>query len=167
MLIPTKVFAWLPHETTETCNMVHACIAILLRVLTIIGGLGYITGAIIYIRYSEKEPKEKVKNILISLALFIIQIAILILGASWVKSIGMEEYWIDTGRINQTNIMRSYIPNMIRTFALASIMSYIITGITYFIKSRDKNKQKIINLAKWQIITIIIVVVLLLIATNW
>lgn len=167
MCIPTKAFAWLQYDTYNACNKVNICISLLLILVAIIICIAYISISISYIRHSKKEKSQKVKDLLKWLVITIIQISVLIFGALGVGKIGMEWYWYPSGERFQFNEIDGYISNSIRIIAFISIIAYIVTAIIYFFKSKKENDKKLINLVKWQIITIALVFALLLLATNW
>jgi len=166
MFIPTEVFAWLAKDTYEACNIINMCISGLMRMTVFIITISFITLSIRHIRYSEKETKQKAKNILIWLVITIIQITILLLGATWVTQVGMETYW-STGERYQFHEIDGYISYAIRIVAMFLIVFYIIKSFVYWVQSEKEDIQKIINLAKWQMITATVVVILLILATNW
>ena len=167
IMIQTQVFAWLPYDVYDACNKVNICISVVLIIIAIIIFITYITSSIAYIRRSNKEKEQKIKKVRKWLIITIIQIAILILGALGVWKIGIEWYWNHTGERYQFHEIDGYISNSIRIVALASIIAYIIAAIIYFFKSKQETDKKIIKLAKWQMITAVIVVSLLILATNW
>ena len=167
MMLPTEVFAWLDKDIYYACNKVNICISDIMKIIAVIIGISYITLALAYIKHSKQEKKQKTTNLLKWLLLVIIQIAILLVGALWVTKVGMEPYWHPSGERYQFNEIDGYISNGIRITSLISIIVYTISSIIYFVKSKQENDKKIINLAKWQMITIIIVAMLLLLATNW
>lgn len=162
-----KIYAWLAKDTYMACNIINACISDFLRVVAFCVTIFYITMTIKYIKCSKKETKKKAKNILMWFMITLIQILLVILGASWVRKVGMEEYVYPTGERCQINEIDGYISNAIRIGAFFAIIFYMLKAIAYWIQSKEKNKQKLGMLIKWQIITIIITVLLLVIATNW
>ena len=166
-IIPTQSLAWLVKDIVYACNKINLCIAWILRIVGIIIAIAYISLSIGYLKYSKKEKKQKIKNILNWLIITVLQIAILFIGAFAVTEIGMEEYWYPTWERFQFSEIDGYISNGIRITALISIVAYIITSIIYFFKSKKENNQKIINIAKWQLITATLVAGLLVLATNW
>ena len=166
-LLPTKVFAWLPYSTYEACNKINIFTSIILMILAGIVFITYIISAILYTRQSKQENLLKRKNLLKWLIIVIIQILILLLGAFGVRKVGMEWYWHPSGERYQFNEIDVYISNGIRLFALILIVVYIINSIIYFRKSKKETDEKLIILAKWQMITITIVAILLMFATNW
>ena len=94
------------------------------------------------------------------------QIIILLVGAFWVKEIGIETYWT-SGERYQFNEIDGYISNAIRISALFLIIFYTLKSIVYWVQSEKEEDKKIINIAKWQMITIVIIGGLLILATNW
>ena len=162
--IPTQVFAWLPHETIERCNPINFFISALMRMMAFIVAIGYITGALGYLRYSKKGGKQKAKNVLLWLVIAILQIAILLFGAAGVYKVGMEEYWIDSGRINQVSEVRGFFSSLMRVTALTTLLTYLINGILYFAKSKDEIYVKIKKMLKWQVIVAIVLTITLTIA---
>ena len=168
MFYPTIGYTWVQNTTYEACNIVNMIIAGVMRLISVIIAISYITIAIAYIRYSEKE--KKAKNIVIWLIITIIQIIILIFGATLVTEIGMETYTYPQRERYQSTEIGTGISNSIRAIALVSIIVYIIKSISYFKKSNKENKEnkeKIIKLIKWQLITWLIVAGLLLFARIW
>ena len=162
--IPTQVFAWLAHETIERCNPINFFISALMRVMAFVVAIGYITGAIGYVRYSKKERKQKAKKVLLWLVMVILQIAILLFGAFCIYKVGMEEYWVDTGKINQVNEVRGFFSSLMRITAVTSLITYLISGIIYIAKSKDEIYVKIKKMLKWQVIVAIVLTITLTIA---
>lgn len=162
--IPTQAFAWLTHETYIACNKINFSISALMNLMSFIVIIGYITGTLGYIRYSKQERKQKINNILIWLVITILQTAILMLGAKGVYKVGMEEYWIDTGRIKQVSEIRGFFSSMMRVTALTTILTYLISGIIYFAKSEEEKYKKFKKLVKWELIVAIVLIITLYIA---
>jgi len=167
IMFPTNAFAWLGKEIYYACNPINMHISGLMKIIAVIIAITYITIALGHMRHSTEEKNKKNKNHLKWMLIVIIQVTILLLGSLWVKQVGIEPYWYPSGERYQFNEIDGYISNGIRITALVSIIVYIITSIIYFFKSKKENNEKIINLAKWQMITIMIVTVLLVIATKW
>lgn len=167
MMFPTEVFAWLPYSTYDACNKINIYISLILIIVAIITFITYISVSIVYMIHSKKEKNQKNKNVVKWLIITIIQIAVLLIGALGVRKIGMELYWYPSGERYRFNEIDDYISNGIRIAALVLIIAYIITAIMYFFKSKQETDKKIINLAKWQMMTIVIVAGLLTLATNW
>jgi len=165
--IPTKVLAWMPYYTYDACNPINIWISRGLIAIAIIIIYIYIMWVLIYGRKSQDEKNTKNKKIIKWLIIVLIQIAILILAAIGIKEIGMEWYWSHTGERFQINEVDGYISSAIRMVALIVIVAYIISSAIYFFKSKKEENVKLIELAKWQMITITIVTSLLLLATNW
>lgn len=124
----------------------------------------YILQVIKYMKLSKEEPRKKIKNIQLSLIITIIQILILLFGASWVIDVGMEIY--NVGEIYQAFDINKLIPNAMRIIAFVLLLFYIIKSIIYFTSSEEENKKKVKKIIKWQIATGIIFVVLLLWTKN-
>ena len=161
-----EVYAWVSKGTYEACNIINMCISDFLKFMVFIIAISFVILTIKYIKNSKTEQNQKAKKILKWLIITIIQIAILLIGAVGAIEIGMETYWT-TGERYQINYIDGYISNAIRMGAFFFIIVYILKSIAYWFQSEEKNKQKIINLAKWQLITITLVVGLLIFATNW
>lgn len=166
MCIPTNAFAWLQYTTYEACNIINLGISGLLKTIAFIIAIGYVKGIIKYIQFSKVEKKQKVKNILTSLVMVIVEITFFWAASLWVKEIGMETYW-SSGERYQFREIDGFISNGIRITALISIVAYIITTISYFIKSKQENIRKLENVIRGQIITSTIVAGLLVFARNW
>ena len=126
--------------------------------------IGYITGALGYLRYSKKDGKQKAKNLLLWLIIVILQIAILLFGASGVYKVGIEEYWIHTGKINKVNEVRGFFSSFMRVTALTTFLTYLINGIIYFVKSKEETYVKIKKILKWQLLVAIVLTTTLTIA---
>lgn len=167
MMIPAKVFAWLPYTTYEACNKINIYLSLFLQAVAILIALSYITFAISYIRYSKKTRKEKFKNIYKWFIIVLLQILILQMESFCIQKVGMELYWHPSGERYQFKEIDGYISNGIRITAFVPIIAYIITAISYFIKSKKEKEEKIKKLIKWQVITATVVAVLLILARNW
>lgn len=155
-----QVYGW-TQRTYEACNIINTCISGTIKLIAFIVAISYITVAIRYMRDAKEEKKQKLKNLLIWLIITIIQVTVLLLGAAWVTNAGIETYTYPTGERYGTYKLSEIISNAVRIIAFVSIMFYIIKSIAYFATSEEKNKEKITNLVKWQIITAIIVAILL------
>lgn len=154
------VYGW-TQRTYEACNIINTCMAGTIRLIAFIIAITYLTVAIRCMRNIKKENKQK---LLAWLIITIIQVTVLLLGATWVTTIGIETYTYPTGERYGTYKLSEIISNAVRIIAFVSIMFYIIKSIAYFATSEEKNKAKITNLVKWQIVTGIIVAILLNIA---
>jgi len=135
-----------------------------MRIMAFIAIIAYITGTLGYVRHSKEEKKQKISNILIWLVITVLQVTLLLFGAVGVYKVGMEEYWLDSGRINQVNGVRGFLSSLMRVTALTTILTYLISGIIYFAKSKEEKYAKIKKLLKWQIIVAIILMITLYIA---
>jgi len=155
-----EVYGWV-ERIYQACNIINVCIAGTLKLIAFIISISYITVSIRYIRDSKKEKKQKLKNLLIWLIITIIQVTVLLLGAAWVTEIGMETYIYPTGERYGTYKLSSFMSNAIRIITFVSIVFYIIKSIAYFATSQEKNKEKITNLVKWQIVISTIAAILL------
>ena len=164
--IPTKIFGWLEQSTYESCNMINSLISGLLRIIAFIFTIICITGSIQYIKHSKREKKEKIKDVLTACLIILTQVMFLFSASIWVTEIGMERYW-SNGQRYQFNAIDGYISNGIRMIALISIIAYIITSITYLVKSKRDEMQKLEDVIKWEIIISVIVVLLLILAKRW
>ena len=161
--IPVEIFAWTTKDATyEVCNIINVCISGTIKIVAWTIAIIYVVQATKYMKLSKEEPSKKIKNIQLSLIITIIQVVLLIFGASWVIKIGMETY--TNGEIYQLFDVNTLIPNFIRIIAFVLIIFYIIKSIIYFISEEKSIKQKVINLIKWELITAIIVVILLILA---
>lgn len=164
--IPVLTFAWTTKETTyEVCNIINVCISGTMKIVAWAIAIIYIVQAIKYIKFSKQEPQQKIKNIQISIIITIIEIVILLFGASWVLDIGMETYNI--GETYQSFEINKLVPNSMRIIAFVLLLFYIIKSIIYFATSEDDNKQKVKHLIKWQIVTAVVFVILLLLAKKF
>ena len=164
--IPTGAFAWLQLSTYEACNVINSLISGLLKIIAFIFTIICITGSIQYIKYSKREKKEKIKDVLTASLIILTQVMFLFSASVWVTEIGMEIYW-SNGQRYQINAIDGYISNGIRMIALISIIAYIITSIIYLVKSKTEEMQKLENVVKWELIISIIVVLLLILAKRW
>ncbi len=163
--IPTGTFAWTTKDTTyEVCNIINVCISGTMKIVAWVIAIIYILQLIKYMKQSKEEPSKKIKNIQISLIITIIQIVILLFGAAWVLEVGMETY--NVGETYQAFEINKLIPNAMRISAFVAILFYIIKSVIYFVTSGEDNKQKVKNIIKWEIVTAIIFVVLLLLSKN-
>ena len=166
MCIPTPIFAWLHNSTYEVCNIANVIISVIMRIAAFIIGISYITISIKYLRHSNSEKNQKLKNILIWLIIVILEVLCLVVGSLWVTEIGMEKYWTNGERF-QFNEIDGTISMGIRIGALISMIIYAIWAIIYYKKSKSEQIKKILNIVKWQVITSAIVGGLLILATNW
>jgi len=166
MLMPTRAFAWLQYTTYEACNVINLGISGLLKIIAFIMGISYIAGIIKYIQISKIDKKQKIKNILTSLIIVIIEITFFWAASLWVKEIGMETYW-SSGERYQFREIDGFISGGIRIVAFISIIAYVITSMVYFIKSKQDNIKKVENVVRGQLITSTIVAGLLVFARNW
>ena len=166
MCIPTQIFAWLQYSVYEECNIVNAGISWLLKTTAFIIVITYIIGTVKYIKHSNVEKNQKIKNILTWLIITIVQVSFLFAGALWVTEMGMESYWGAEKR-NPFKGIQDYRPFGIRVVALISCMTYIITTIIYIAKSKQEKIKKAENVIRWQIIAASIVAGLLVWAENW
>lgn len=164
--IPTVIFAWTTKAvvTYEVCNMINVCISGTLRSAAFIIAIIYIVGMSKYIKNSKENPKQKMRKIKLSTIITIIEIALLLLGASWVIEIGMETY--AKGEVYEVFSTESLIPNLLRIMAFVAIFFYIIKSVIYFMSTEGDSIQKIKHLIKWEVITVIIAVVLLIVAQK-
>lgn len=163
--IPSEIFAWTTKDTTyEVCNIINVSMSGTMRTIAFAIAITYIVQAIKYTKHSKVEPQQKIKNIQISLIITIIQIIILLFGASWVLDVGMESY--NVGETYQVFEINKLIPNAMRIGAFVTILFYIIKAVIYFTSSEEENKLKVKNLIKWQMLTGVIFVALLLLAKN-
>lgn len=162
---PTQIFAWLQNTTYEACNIINSGIAWLLKTIAFIITITYIIGAVHYIKKSQIERKQKIKNIITWLIILIVEVSFLLASALWVTQIGMETYWA-TGERVQLSANNGCITYYMRIFALILIIIYIITAIIYIAKSNQEKIRKAENVVRWQIITSAIVAVLLIFARN-
>ena len=166
LCIPTQINGWLSTTTYEICNSINICISWILKIAAFIVTITCITGTIQYARHSKQEKKQKNKDVLTGLAMTITQFMFLFGGSLWVKEIGMETYWSNGVRF-QFNEIDGYISNGIRIIALISIIVYIVASIIYFAKSKKEKVEKLENVIRWQLITALIVIGLLILATKW
>lgn len=164
--ITTHAFGWLQYSTYEACNIVNYGISWLLRTIAFIIIISYFTGAIQYIKRSNQDKKQKIKNLLTWLIICIVQVTFLLAGSAWVTEIGMETYW-SSGERYQFNENDVYISNSIRIVAFIAILIYIITTLIYVAKSKQEKIKKAENLIKWQVVISAIVAGLLVFAKNW
>ena len=104
-----------------------------MKLVAFMVAISYITIAIRHIRFSEQEIKQKTKNLRIWLIITIMQIAILLFGASWVIEVGMETYTYPIEEVYQSFDINTLITNSIIITAFVSIVFYIIKAITYFV----------------------------------
>ena len=118
-----------------------------------------------YIKLSKEELSKKMRNIQLSLIITIIEIVILLFGASWVLDVGMEIYNI--GETYQVFEINKLIPNSMRIMSFVLLLFYIIKTIIYFSNSEENNKLKFKNIIKWQIVTAISFVILLILSKNF
>jgi len=168
MSIPITSLAWLPPGSTYIApNKINLGISAILSMTAFVVCISYITMAMGYLRVSDDEGKQKAKNIFMWLIITIMQVTILVIGAYWVKEIGMEKYLFPSRERYQTSALSGYISSGLRLTALASILIYIIKGIRYYFKSEEETKNKVIKLAKWQLALDTIVVILLICAKNF
>jgi len=150
--IPAKIFAWVTEikSTYEVCNIINVCIAGTLRIVALVVGIMYIASLL----KTKKSQKRE------SLILIIIQIAVLLLVAFFVTQIGMET------RILGEKYQAFDFSDIFRIIAFVTIIFCIIKVIIQYASSEEGNKQKIITIAKWEVITAIIVAILLILAKN-
>ena len=163
--MPTQIFAWTENTTYEACNIINSGISWLLKTMTFIIVISYMTGVIQYIKNSQIERKQKIKNIITWLIILIVEVSFLLSSALWVTQIGMETYW-STGERVQLSAGNGCITYYTRIFALILIIIYIITAIIYIAKSKQEKLRKAENVIRWQIITSAIVAGILIYARN-
>ena len=163
--IPIATFAWTTRDTTyEICNIINVCISGTMKIVAWVIAIIYIVKAIKYVKVSKEEPQQKIKNIQTSLIITILEIVILVFGASWVIDIGMETYNI--GEAYKVFEINKLIPNFMRIIAFVLFLFYIIKSIIYFASSEEDNHQKVKHLIKWQIVTATIFAILLILSKN-
>lgn len=161
---PKPIYAWLESSTYDACNILNLCISWLLRLISYIIAITYITKTIKYTRHSEDERKEKIKNTLTWLIIAIVEITFFLSASVWVTEIGMETYWSSGERVRHID---EYISNSFRITSLISIIVYIVISIKYLMKSKQEEIRKVENVIRGQIITSAIAGGLLIFATRW
>ena len=164
--IPAEIFAWTTTKnvTYEVCNMINVCISGTLRIVAFVLAIIYIVSISKYIKNSKEEPKQKMNKIKVSTIITIIEIVLLLFGASFVIEVGIETY--TKGETYQMFSVESLIPNVFRIIAFVAIFFYIIKAIIYFMSPEEDSTQKIKTLIKWEVVTAIITAVLLIIAQK-
>jgi len=164
--IPSQSFAWLQYSIYEKSNIINESISFIMKLLAFAIGISYITLGIQYLKHSEQEKKQKIKNALIWVMVIIVEIIFLVSGSLWVKEIGMETYWT-SGERYQFNEIDGYISNGIRVIAFILMMAYILIATIYYKKSKHEKILKAEKIIKWQVITFAVVAGLLILATRW
>ena len=142
--IPAEIFAWTTTKnvTYEVCNMINVCISGTLRIVAFVLAIIYIVSISKYIKNSKEEPKQKMNKIKVSTIITIIEIVLLLFGASFVIEVGIETY--TKGETYQMFSVESLIPNVFRIIAFVAIFFYIIKSIIYFMSPEEDSTQKII-----------------------
>lgn len=163
---PKPIYAWLESSTYESCNIVNLCISWLLRLISAIIAITYITGSIKYTKQYKYERKNKIKNTLTWLIISTVEITFFLAASVWVTEIGMEKYWASGERV-QIRDIDEYISNSFRITSLISIIIYITISIKYLMKSKQEEISKVENIIRGQIITSAIAGGLLIFATRW
>ena len=157
--IPGQIWAWgaVARSTYEVCNMINICIAGTLRIVAFAVGIIYISAIIKHKASSKEEMSKKISKSIIPI---IIQIVVLLVAAILVTQVGLET------RIYGEKYQVFDFSDIFRIIAFVSIVFCIIKAIIHYVSSEGENKQKIITIAKLEVITSIIVTILLIFAKN-
>ena len=71
--------------------------------------------------------------------------------------------WIQKYEYNTVNIR---VSGILRAVAVTAIIIYIIIGLTYVLTTKDEKEKAIKNITKWLVITGVVVMILLYVA-SW